>query len=299
MKAAIDFRYPSETEPYCASAFVDLSERDVSALKNRPAQIFVRTNGGKLVRIEPESIRRQDGEGKSKLVRTGIISDAYAAKLIDQIKAGNQLVVRRFQPKGKLKAETGFVTRRTRGDVFPVTYLARLECNKAGLNDGQSIRDKIKICGQVMRGFLKQVRPIARRVKRGIGSERATVSVWAHNVVIAPHPSVLEQIRRQGLPVDDVLELAARRAVEQLERKTGAKIIAFGGVHLEDSTTVRPHLHLRLAAYNTDGRYIALFDRKQGSRAGNRVVFQDEIERQILRQIERRERMETRHDRIN
>ena len=120
--------------------------------------------------------------------------------------------------------------------------------------------------------------------------------VYAHNIVVAPHPSVLQMIKENGIPVDTVLELAARRSIEVLERKVGAKIFAIAGVHLEDSSSVRPHLHIRMAAYDSKGRYIGLFDRKKGSRGGNRMCLQEEIERQIIRQISRRERFDRQYE---
>ena len=292
METATDVRYDSEISKSCAPAFIESVAADINALIGKPAQVSYRNLLGHLARVEPESLMKRDANGELKLIHTGIISPAYAAELVDRLNRGDRLFVRRFQPKPTLQSNTGFVMRRSRGEVFPLTYFAKLECTKAGWKDGGTIGDNMQVCATALRSFLKKINPVKHRIKRGIGSDRVVASVLAHNLVLAPHPSILDRIRNEGLPVDEVLELAARRAIETLERKKEAKIFAVAGVHLEGTSGVRPHLHVRMAAYDSNGNYVALFDRNNGSRAGNRVILQTEIEQQILRQIERRERRE-------
>jgi hypothetical protein len=72
-----------------------------------------------------------------------------------------------------------------------------------------------------------------------------------------------------------------------MERKRGAQIIAVCSTHLQDSSGIRPHLHLRMSAYDSAGKYISLFNRKNGSSSGGRCVMQAEIERETIRTIER------------
>jgi hypothetical protein len=152
-----------------------------------------------------------------------------------------------------------------------------------------SITQKFKICSLVTRAKLRSLDPTRLRKQRFSGSSDHGKPVYAHNLVVAPSPSLLRRIFAQKLPVDDVLERAARRGIEQLERRIKGKIYAFAGLHMEGASSVRPHLHVRLIAYDSNGKYVPLFDRKAGSRKGGRVIFQHEVERQIKRFIERTE----------
>jgi len=203
--------------------------------------------------------------------------------------SGEELFVLRYRPKTTIATNTEYITRRKRGEVFPLTYTARLDCLKLGWKEEKSIAAKARICRQVMRAALHALQPSQVWRQHVRGSKGDCLPVYAHNLVVAPSPSVLKSIRDKKMPIDDILEVAARRAIEQMERKTKAKIYAFAGLHMEDSTSVRPHLHVRLCAYTNAGKYIALFDRKRGSARGNRVIFQDEAERQIHRLINRTE----------
>jgi hypothetical protein len=123
------------------------------------------------------------------------------------------------------------------------------------------------------------------------GGAKKGKTIAGHNLVLAPHPLLLERIRAAGQPVDTIMEIAARRALEKLERKIGAKIVAVAATHIQDSDSIRPHLHIRATAYDSLGRYIKLFDRKVGGAGaaggGGRCLLQPEVERQIVKIIER------------
>ncbi len=281
----MDKRYLCAAIEHSVQVPVPLSQESLPDFVGKPIILFTKIEGI-LRRIEPETVLKLSSNGQSKSVKTGILSPARLSALMERCERGEELFILRYRPKLN-QATTEFMTRRPHGEVFPLTYSARLECVKSGLKDEQSIADKLKICSTVMRAKLRSIDPCQIRRQNVSGANNGGIPIYAHNLVVAPHPSILARIRAQRLPVDDVLEIAARRSIEAVERKRGAKICAFAGLHLEDSKTIRPHLHVRMAAYDSNGKYVTLFDRKKGSRKGNRVIFQDELERQITRLIER------------
>lgn len=287
-KIAANLDYLGDETDHSVMIPVWLAPDSIQDFVGKPVTLFSKS-AGLLRKLEPESRLTIDPDGRTRRVKTGILSQEKASLLMKKCESGEELFVLRYRPRATTATTIEYITRREKGEVFPLTHIARLDCLKLGSKEGDSVAVKARICRQVMRSALHPLQPSQVRRQHVRGSKGDCLPVYAHNLVVAPSPSVLKSIRDKRLPVDDILEIAARRAIEWLERKTKAKIWAFAGLHMEDSTSVRPHLHVRLGAYDSNGKYVALFDRKRGSAGGNRVIFQDELERQVIRLIERTE----------
>jgi hypothetical protein len=180
----------------------------------------------------------------------------------------------------------GFKLARPRGTVAPLSWTAQLRAQEMGWTASVPAAVGRPILSRVLRDSIRPHLLIHRAVKTMTGGKKVGRAIAAHNLVVAPSPAILAQIKRAGQSVDKILETAARRALEKMERKIGGRITAMASTHLQDSTGIRPHLHVRLSAYDSNGKYIRLFDRAGGS-GGGRCILQPEIERQIRTIIER------------
>ena len=189
-----------------------------------------------------------------------------------------------------LEHDHGFNLARPRGFIVPLTWTAQLRAQEMGWTASAPAAAGASILAGLIRNSIRPHPLLHRTVKTMTGGKKVGRAVAAHNLVVAPSPAILAQIKRAGQPVDLILETAARRAIEKIERKIGGKITAVVSTHLQDSTNARPHLHVRMSAYDSNGKYIRLFDRaggSGGSGGGGRCILQPEIERQVRTMIER------------
>jgi len=154
-KAASDSRYISETEPHVVPGTVKLQLGDVAALIGKPAKIFSVDISGSLKRYEAETMQKKSPTGAVRIIKTGIISKDYASAIEESIKSGKEFHIARTLPRGALQKETGYIMERNRGEVFPLTHYANIECEKAGISSCDTAHKKLLRCGQVMRAFLK------------------------------------------------------------------------------------------------------------------------------------------------
>jgi hypothetical protein len=282
-----DGRYLSELLARADRQFEAITVPDVDAMIGHAWRIFQATAEGKMVQRSPEVVGQRQGRAGAIPIHSGIISPGYAAVLTADIDSGACLFVRKIVGIKALALETPFYHKFPRGDVRPLTYTAKLTALEFRWTDELSQAEKLSICGKVVRAALRH-QPLRRQtVKTAAGIRKTAQTVAAHNLVLCPSPIVLAELRTKSLPVDLVMEVAARRALERYERKKGVKLTAICSTHLEDSTGFRPHLHIRLVAYDSNGKYVPIFDRACGQTGGNRCIFEEEMQRQFDREIER------------
>jgi len=271
-----DLRYMSGLKSRDLWGFSPLTRDGIRGLVGKKRRIFVADPGGKFERLPAERLPTRK--------RTGIISAAYAARLEEMQSQGKIIAQRIVLGPMERRDDHGYQLAQERGTVIPLTLEALLRAKELGWSESLSVEAGRSILSRLMREGIRGLRLHRHAVKTITTTKKAGKTIASHNLVLAPHPRLLERIRRAGQSVDAVMEVAARRALEKMERQLGAKITALAATHLQDSTSIRPHLHLRLIAYDSNGKYLRLFDRQTGS---GRCMLQPEVERQIVRIIER------------
>ena len=281
-----DLRYLDETSSRGNWQFTPLTAEQLQKLIGRNRCIFAADPKGAPVRVPPETL-----PGSNK--HTGTISQNYAAQLEEMQRQGKQIYqrVRVIADAEELQKTTSYPLAREHGAVVPLSWKAQVRAQEmswtAALPAALPAAAGRPILARMLRDAIRSHGSSRHAVKTMTGGKKTARMIVAHNLVVAPHPRVLAQILRAGLAVDQVLEKAARRVIEKMERKRRAQIIAVCSTHLRDSSGIRPHLHLRMAAHDTAGKYIRLFDGKGGGGGGGRCIMQNDIERQIIRTIER------------
>ena len=285
VKRAGDLRYLDETQARADWQFVPLSE--VSHLIGKKRKLYMADPGGDPVRIPAEIILAPDRDGVMRPRRTGIISAAYAAQLEQLHAQGKTLFQRIVVGIQELRDDHDFVLARPRGTIVPLTWTAQLHAAERGWTPEMPASDGMDILADLLRDAARSHGSTHRAVKTMTSSKKIGRDFVAVNLAVAPHPQILDAIRRAGQPVDKILEAAARRVLEKMERQCGGKIVAVASTHLQDSNHFRPHLHIRLTANDSRGESLAFFDNKKGSSRGGRTILQDDIEREVLRTIER------------
>jgi hypothetical protein len=284
---ADDLRYLDERQSRGNWQFRRLGELEITQLVGKNRRIFISDTGGAIIRLAPETHRVRGKDGILRERKTGKISEAYADHLLALQAQGKQVYERVVVGVKELTDDHGYVLAHERGTLMPATWTTRIRAQELNWNPALKPPAAMQILARVIRESIKPHMLIRRAVKTITSRKKVGRTIVSHNLVIAPHPRLLAQIRRAGQPIDAMLEVAARRALEKMEHKIGGKIVAVCSTHLEDSTTVRPHLHVRMSAYTTNGKYISLFDRKAGGAGGNRCLLQPEVERQVRTMIER------------
>ena len=276
-----DLRYVSGLDARDAWGNSVLTSDDITGLIGKTRCIYAADPGGEFTRVPAETI---DGKG------TGRISAAYAARLLQMQSQGKIIAQRIVLGPTERRDDHGFALAHERGTVVPVTLAARLHAQELGWSESLSVKEGRLILSRLLRENIRGQQLRRHAVKTMTSSKKVGRSIAVHNLVLAPHPLLLARIRATSQPVDIIMEVAARRALEKLERKIGAKITAVAATHLQDSTGIRPHLHVRMCANDSLGRYIKLFNRSAAGAAGGgggRCILQDEVERQVSRIIER------------
>jgi hypothetical protein len=282
-----DERYLSELLARAERRFDPIMEPDIDAMIGQPWMVFHALPTGKMLRRPPEIVGHRSSRTGTIPIHSGIISTAYAESLKADLAAGVRLCVRKIIGVKTLAPTTPYRLGFNRGEVRPLTYAAKLAAAEFGWADQLSQSKKLGICGKVVRAALRR-QPLRRQtIKTAAGIRKTAETVAAHNLVFCPSPLVLADLQASKFPVDVLMETAARRALEQYERKKGVKLIAVCSTHLEDSQGFRPHLHIRLVAYDSAGNYVPVFDRSKGHAGGNRCIFEAEMRRQFERGIER------------
>lgn len=279
-----DLRYPSGLHARDCWGFDELTDAQIEELIGKTRCIYATDPGGEFERVPAEI----DIHGKG----TGIISAAYAAQLMQMQSQGKIIAQRIVLGSIERRDDHGFALTHERGTVVPLTLAARLHAQELGWNDALTVEAGRQVLSRMLRESLRGQRLHRHAVKTMTGGAKKGKTIAGHNLVLAPHPRLLERIRAAGQPVDTIMEIAARRALEKMERRIGAKIIAVAATHLQDSSGIRPHLHIRMSGYDSLGRYIKLFDRKgggggSGARGSGRCLLQPEVERQVEKIIER------------
>lgn len=282
-----DGRYLSELLARADRQFEAITAPDVDAMIGHAWRIFQATAEGKMVQRPPEVVGQRQGRTAAVPIHSGIISPSYAAALKTDLASGTRLFVRKIVGVKALTPESSFHLQFARGEVRPLTYTAKVRASELGWGDRLSLPEKLSICGKVVRAALRHQSLRRRTIKTAAGMRKTAQTVAAHNLVLCPSPIVLTDMRAKSLPVDLIMEVAARRALEQYERKKGVKLTAICSTHLEDSSGFRPHLHIRLVAYDSSGKYVPIFDRECGQAGGSRCIFEEEMQRQFDREIER------------
>jgi hypothetical protein len=282
-----DLRYLSEPLSRGNWQFRPLSPEEIRNLIKKHRRLFFAAPGGPIVRLPAETIRVRGGDGIVRERRTGTISEAYVDHVLRQQGQGKTIFERVVIGIKEIRNNHGQHLAQPHGTIIPLTLFTHLKAKEMGLTAAMESAAARSILSRVLRESIPR-QPLARRaIKTMTSPKKVGRSVAGHNLVVAPHPRLLAQIQRTGVPVDKAMETAARQAMERMERKRGAKITAVCSTHLYDSTGVRPHLHIRMSAYDSTGKYIRLFDRKTGGSGGNRCLLQPEIEREIRKTIER------------
>lgn len=282
-----DGRYLSESTARADLQFVPITGSDLKGMVGHPWRVFQAAASGKIVRRAPEVVGQRKGRAGASPIHSGIISEAYARLLKADQAAGIKFFVRKFMGVKALAPEQPYLLTFNRGEVRPLTYMAKVAAGEMGWLDDLSLKQKLSICGKVIRSAVRK-QPLSRRtIKTSAGLRKASHTVAAHNLVFAPSPHVLSEVRTEKLPIDRLMETAARRALEQYERENGVRLTAICSTHLQASTGFRPHLHIRLVAYDSAGKYVPVFDRLKGNAKGNRCRFEEEMRRQFERGIER------------
>lgn len=280
-----DLRYPSGLNARDFWGFSKLTSAQIEGLIGKPRCIFAADPGEDFERVPAEI--GMDGKG------TGRISSAYAARLVEMQAQGKIIAQRIVLGSTERRDDHGYPLAHERGTVVPVTLEARLHAQELGWNETLPVEAGRLLLSRMLR---ESIRPhvLTRRAVKGMtGGKKKGKTIAGHNLVLAPAPHLLQRIRAAGQCVDTVMEIAARRSLEKLERQIGAKITAVAATHIEDSSGVRPHLHIRMSAYDSNGNYISLFSRKGGgggsgaAGGGGRCLLQPEVERQIVKIIER------------
>jgi hypothetical protein len=285
-----DLRYLDETSSRGDWQFQLLTAEEISDLIGKNRKLFIADPGGPIIRIPAEILPSLDRNGVMHGRATGTISSAYAARMAGLRTMGKKIYERVVIGIKPLENDHGFHLARPRGTVAPLTWTAQLRAQEMGWTASAPTAAGRPILSHVLRDSIRPNLLVRRTVKTMTGGKKVGRAVAAHNLVVAPSLAILAQIKRAGQPVDQLLETAARRALEKMERKIGGKITAVASTHLQDSTGIRPHLHVRLSAYDSNGKYIRLFDRAGGGGGGSgggRCILQPEIERQIRTMIER------------
>jgi hypothetical protein len=260
------------------------SERRQLLGKNRC--MYAARPGGPPVRVPAQILRVTGADGITREKGTGTITEEYLNHLDEMEAQGYQIYQRIVVGPQVLRHDHGYVLAKPRGTIMPASWRTRLQAREMGWTPDMPGSAAMKILACVIRKAIRSHRSIRRAVKTRTSAKKVSKNIVAHNLAIAPHPRILEQIRRAGQPVDQVLELIARRAIERMERKRGAQITAVCSTHLQDSKGFRPHLHIRMVATDSRGEPIALFNRKTGGSGGGPCILQAEIERDLLRIIE-------------
>lgn len=287
IELAGDLRYLSEKDSRSNWQFTPLTPEQIKELVGKNRCLFAADPGGPIIRVGPEITLTPGRNGVMRRRRTGKISPEYAHGL-EQLHAHGKTIFQRIVIGVKtLNPDHGYQLARPRGTVVPLTWTAQVRAQERSWKETMPIASGRKLLGQVVRDSIRPHAPIRRAVKTITSGKKVGRSMIAHNLTVAPHPRLLQQIRRARQQVDKVLETAARRALEKIERRMKGKIVAVASTHLEDSTNIRPHLHVRLVAYDSSGDYIALFNGKGGGGGGGRCILQDDIEREIKILIER------------
>jgi hypothetical protein len=240
-----------------------------------------------LARVPAQIIRVTGADGVVREKGTGTMTPEYLAHLDELEAQGYQIYQRIVVGAQVLRDDHGYVLRKPRGTIVPVTWSTQLHAAEMWWTLAMPVPVGMAILARVLRETIRSHAPSRRAVKTMTSAGKVGRNIVAHNLVIAPHPNVLAKIKAAGQPVDQILETIARHAIERMERKRGAKITAVASTHLQDSTGIRPHLHIRMVSRDSRGKYISLFDRKAGGSGGGRCVLQDDIEREIIRTIER------------
>ncbi|MCE0497339.1 MAG: hypothetical protein LV481_05260 [Methylacidiphilales bacterium] len=278
-----DIRYLNETISRGNWQFKPLTPEEIRELVGKNRRLFMADEGGPIIRFPAQTILVRGKNGVMRQSRTGKISTEYVAQL-EQLRGQGKRIYQRIVIGIKpLADDHGYILDQPHGTIVPLTWSTRLRAQeKAGAAAASTT-----ILSQVLRDAIRLHAPSHRAVKTITSVKKMGRSIVAHNLTVAPHPKLLQQIRRAGQPIDKVLEVAARRALERIERKIEGQITAVASTHIQDSTGIRPHLHVRMAARASNGKYIALFDGKGGSSRSGRCILQQEIERQIRIMIER------------
>jgi hypothetical protein len=261
---------------------------NIDGMIGQPWRIFYPGVDEKMIQREPEIIGWDNGIA----IHSGIISPNYAALIKGEMAQGKDFFVYKYVGLKAPASESPFHLQFPLGDVRPLMHGAKVRALELGWNEQLSLTEKLRICGKLIRDALRG-QPLRRQaIKTASGARKAGQTIAAHNLVFCPNPTVLRDIQARKLPVDLMMEVAARRALEQYERKKGVKLTAICATHLEDSTGFRPHLHIRLVAYDSTGKYVPIFDRACGQAGGNRCVFEEEMQRQFQREIDRERTIE-------
>ena len=291
---ATDLRYPSEIEAHDNWIFSLLTATERQQLEGKHRRIFAAKPKGKITRVPAQRIPVRDADGVLRERGTGTITKEYLADLDAMEAQGYNIYQRVVVGKKVLVDNHGYNLSAPRGTINPSTLATRLHAQELGWSPSLSPKAGRLILSRVMRESIRGNRLHRHAVKTITSTKKVGKPITAHNLVLAPAPYLLERIRHSGQCVDTVMEIAARRALEKLERKIKAKITAVCSTHLQDSSGVRPHLHIRMSAYDSLGRYIKLFDRKgggggggSGARGSGRCLLQPEMERQIIKIVER------------
>jgi hypothetical protein len=285
VKLAGDIRYLDETQARADWQFVPLSE--VSELIGKKRKLFMADPGGAIVRIPAEIILALDRHGVMRPHRMGIVSSAYAEQLEQLHAQGKTLFQRIVVGIQELRDDHGYVLARARGTIVPLTWTTQLHAAERGWTAALPPLVGMDILADLLRDMLRSHGSTHRAIKTMTSPKKVGRDFVAVNLTVAPHPQILDAIRRAGQPVDKILEAAAHRVLEKMERKRGAKIVALASTHVQDSKRFRPHLHIRMTSNDSRGKPIALFDNKAGTSRGGRCLLQDDIEREMLRTIER------------
>jgi hypothetical protein len=287
IRLAADFRYLNELIARGNRQFVPLTPDELRNLIGKHRRLFTAEEGGPILRFPAQTILKRGSNGVMRQSRTGKISPEYAAQL-EQLQAQGQRIFHRIVTGVKtLDPDHGYTLAQPHGTIVPLNWYTRLRAEEKGWTATAPAAAGVPILSQVLCDTMRRHPPVRRAVRTMTSEKKAGHDIYAHNLTVAPHPKLLQQIRAAGQPIDKVLELAARRALERIERKIGGQITAVASTHLQDSSTVRPHLHIRMAARASNGEEIALFDGKRGGWGGGRCILQPEIERQIRTMIER------------
>jgi hypothetical protein len=280
-----DLRYLDERQARGNWQFVPLA--GINEVIGKKRKLFMADPGGPIVRIPAEIISTVDRHGVMRSCGTGIISAAHAAGLEQLRVQGKTLFQRIVVGIQELRHDHGYVLARPRGTIVPLTWTTQLQAAERGWTPTMPAPAGMTILGDLVRDTIRSNGSTRRAVKTMTSSKKVGRDVVAHSLVVAPNLGVLDAIRRAGQPVDIVLETAARRVLEKMERQRGAKIVAVASTHLQDSTRFRPHLHIRVCVCDSKGEPIAVFNNKTGGSGGGPCILQDDIERHILRTIER------------
>ncbi len=284
--AAGDLPYLNEITARDNRGFDLLTAAERHKLLGKNRCISIAQPGGKITRLPAQTIRVRGADGIVRDRRTGTISPEYLAHLDELEAQGYQIYQRIITGPKILRHDHGCVLAEPRGTIIPATWMTHVRSQELGWSAALSAPTGMKILARVIRDSIRPHKLVRRTVKTMTG-KKVVQTVAAHNLAFAPSPAILAQIKRAGQPVDKVLVILGRHALERMERKRGAQIVAVASTHLQGSTDFRPHLHVRMSAYDSKGDYINLFSRKDGSRGGGRCIMQDDIEREMLRTIER------------